>query len=126
MVSVMIKYIFLFILSFSVNASEADYQKAWCPNNPGTTIRDKLTNEVVGYVDCLTETVAYEFDYARKYHEAIGQSLWYAMNTGRKAGIVLILEKESDKKYLKRLQMEIEHYNLPIEKPIVITPSILK
>lgn len=122
----MFKYIFILLMAFSVNASELDYQKAWCSNTPGTTIRDRQTNEVLGYVDCLTEYVAYEFDYGHKYHEAIGQSLWYAMNTGRKAGIVLILEKESDKKYLKRLQLEIKHYNLPIEDPVVITPSILK
>ncbi len=121
------KYILTFLISFSVYAAEIDYQKAWCPNKPGTTIRDIQSGKVIGYVDCLTKTHAYEFDYAKKYHEAIGQSLWYAMNTGRIPGIVLIVEKDSDMKYVKRLRLLANHYGLfKKENIIVIKPDVLK
>lgn len=66
-------------------------------------------------VDCLTETRAWEYDFADKWYEAIGQSLWYAANTGRKAGVMLILEKESQIKYVFRAIKLVEHYGLPIE-----------
>lgn len=120
------KYILLLLIYSNVYAAEIDYQKAWCPNKPGTTIRDIQTSKVIGYVDCLTDTHAYEFDYAKKYHEAIGQSLWYAMNTGRIPGIVLIVEKDSDMKYVKRLRLLANHYGLfDDDSIIVIKPEIL-
>ena len=40
--------------------------------------------------DILTDTHAIEVDFADKWAEAIGQSLNYAMQTGKKAGIVLV------------------------------------
>jgi hypothetical protein len=55
-------------------------------------------------VDCLTEEYAIEFDFADKWAEAIGQSLHYALMTGKKPGIVIIIEKESDKKHLKKVK----------------------
>ena len=44
--------------------------------------------------DILTDTHAIEVDFADKWAEAIGQSLNYAMQTGKKAGIVLVLKDE--------------------------------
>ncbi len=41
---------------------------------------------------------------ADKWAEAIGQALHYAAMTGKKRGIVLIMEKETDERYLKRLR----------------------
>jgi hypothetical protein len=35
--------------------------------------------------------------------------------TGKKAGIVLILETKKDRKYWIRLNSTIEHFNLPID-----------
>lgn len=53
-------------------------------------------------VDCLTEEYAYEYDWAYKWSEAIGQALHYARMTGKKPGIVLIIGDLSDLIYLKR------------------------
>ena len=50
--------------------------------------------------DILTETHAIEVDFARKWAEAIGQSLNYSTLTGKIPGVLLILEKDSDEKYL--------------------------
>jgi hypothetical protein len=34
--------------------------------------------------DCLTDTHAIEFDFGNKWAEAIGQSAYYALQTGKK------------------------------------------
>ena len=60
--------------------------------------------------DCLTDTHAIEFDFGSKWAEAIGQSAYYALQTGRKAGVVLVLETAKDRKYWMRLNTTIEHF----------------
>lgn len=54
--------------------------------------------------DCLTITHVWEFDFAKKFYEAIGQSLYYSSLTGKKAGVYLILREPKDVKYLMRMQ----------------------
>ena len=53
-------------------------------------------------VDCLTAEYAVEVDFGRKWAEAIGQSIYYAAMTGRKPGILLIVD-EKGKKYAERI-----------------------
>lgn len=64
--------------------------------------------------DCVTTTHAIEFDFGKKWYEAVGQSLHYSLVTGKKAGIVLILESPKDRKYWNRLKHVIKKYDLPI------------
>jgi hypothetical protein len=47
--------------------------------------------------------------------ETIGQGLHYLSMTNKKAGIVLILEAQKDRKFWIRLNTTIEHFNLPID-----------
>jgi len=61
--------------------------------------------------DCLTETHAIEFDFGKKGAEAIGQ----AFQTGKRPGIVLILEEEKDRKHWIWLNSTILHYKLSID-----------
>ncbi len=88
------------------------YQERWCSLNHGEV-------EVVlpdrARCDCLTDTHAIEFDFGNKWAEAIGQSLYYSLQTGKRAGIVLILEKEKGRKYWIRLNSTIMHFELPID-----------
>ena len=65
--------------------------------------------------DCLTETHAIEFDFGDNWAEAVGQSAYYGLQTGKKAGIVLILESMKDRKYWIRLNTTIEQFNMPID-----------
>jgi hypothetical protein len=65
--------------------------------------------------DCLTDTHAVEVEFGRKWAEGIGQALYYALQTGHKAGIILILESEKDYKYWLRLNTTIEHHGLEID-----------
>jgi len=81
---------------------EKDYQKYWCNKHCGkieVTLPDKAR------VDCVTDTHAIEFDFAPKWAESIGQSLYYAEALKKSPGIVLIVEdKTRDEKYIKRVQ----------------------
>ena len=66
-------------------------------------------------VDCLTREYAVEIDFGPNWTESIGQALHYSIQTGNRAGIVLILEKASDYKYWTRLNTVINGSNLPIK-----------
>jgi len=65
-------------------------------------------------VDCLTDEYAIEVDFARKWAEGVGQSLYYAHMTGRKPAVGFIIDSEKDKRYLKRLNEMATIYNIKI------------
>jgi len=91
---------------------ESVYQKAWCLRSGGqveVVLPDKTR------ADCITETHAIEFDFGRKWAEAIGQALYYSIQTGKQPGIVLILEKEKDYKFWIRLNTVIDHFGLKVK-----------
>jgi len=91
---------------------ERYYQDLWCVEQGGIA-EWRLPDNT--RCDCLTATHAVEVDFARKFYEAIGQSLWYSLQTGRRAGVVLILERPADRKYWIRLNSLIDHFYLPID-----------
>ncbi len=97
---------------------EKIYQSYWCKINNGQTevsLYDKTR------VDCITEDYAIEFDFANKWAESVGQALYYAFCTGKKPGIVLIIEDyRKDLKYLMRLKIITKKYNI---KVWTITPE---
>lgn len=90
---------------------ERTYQEFWCRRAGGLT-EVVLTDHT--RVDCLTGEYAVEVDFAVKWAEAVGQALFYGAMTGRKAGVLLIMEKDGDGRYLKRLKLTIEEFALPI------------
>jgi len=97
-------------LAFPAISAEKDYQSAWCHKNNGIQ-EYRLSDQT--RVDCLTDTHAIEFDYAKKWAEAVGQALHYSRMTGKLPGIVIIIEKASDLPHLRKiiplcLQYDIE------------------
>jgi hypothetical protein len=88
------------------------YQIQWCQKNHGQ-LEVTLPNQT--RCDCLTEYYAVEVEFADKWSDAVGQSLNYALESHKRAGIVLILESSLDDKYLKRLNAIIIHFGLPIK-----------
>ena len=98
-------WIVVIINATTALAYERDYQTAWCDTYGGVTevtLRDRTR------VDCVAEMdgVAYaiEFDFARKWAEAIGQAIFYARMMKREPGIVLIVEDfDKDRKHIDRL-----------------------
>lgn len=91
---------------------ESWYQERWCAA-AGGVLEYQLPDQT--RVDCLTDTHAVEHDFAPKWAEAIGQSLYYSAATGKRAGVVLIMEQSSDQKYLDRLRKTIEQNHLPVD-----------
>ena len=95
---------------------EADYVEHFCKGQMEYKLWDGTR------VDCLTETEAQEFDWGRKSYEAIGQALWYAMNTGTQASVVLIVSDKHmarDEAGISRAEKIIAHYGLPIKLGVI-------
>jgi len=80
---------------------ERDYQHWWCKKHGGE--REYLLPDNTR-VDCLTKEYAVEVEYAAKWAESIGQSLYYAQQTGRKPAVLMILQEKGDERFLKRLR----------------------
>ena len=111
------RFVILFLLIFlgitpAYSFLEKDYQNVWCGINNGKTevmLPDKAR------VDCVTQTHAVEFDFAKKWGESIGQSLYYASVLNKSPGVVLIMENpDKDSRYLKRLETVAQKYGITI------------
>ena len=112
-------FILIFIITIFLPSATAKgekknehyYQELWCLNKGVTeyVLSDRTR------VDCLTENHAIEFDWANKWAESIGQSLYYSLQTGKRAGIVLIIKRQKHYKYWIRLNSAIDHFQLPID-----------
>ncbi len=88
------------------------YQQKWCKEHGGKA-EVRLPDGT--RCDCIIETHSIEFDFGKKWAESIGQSLYYSLQTGKKAGVVLIVEDPGDYKYWLRLNSTIEHHGLKID-----------
>jgi len=76
--------------------------------------QEKFAREIAGQVevvmkdgtrcDILTATHAIEVDFAKKWAEAIGKSLNYALHTGKRPGVALIVLSPFDNKYVERVR----------------------
>lgn len=64
--------------------------------------------------DIVTDTFAIEVDFAYKWAESIGQSLYYSEMLGKKAGVLLISRTEKDNKYIERLMVIAMKFNITI------------
>lgn len=103
----------LFLLSFNAYAlSEREHQDAWCKSQSNFIQTEYRVKG--GRVDCLTESHAIEFGFANKWKEDIAQARWYALQTGKRPGIVMIFKKPSDKKYLNYLREYLSGYDIYI------------
>jgi len=91
---------------------EAWYQARWCWAQGGqveVVLPDRTR------CDCITANHAIEVDFAGKWAEAIGQALYYSLQTHRRAGVALIIESESDRRHWIRLNSTINHHRLPVD-----------
>jgi len=89
---------------------EKYYQKKFC-NKLNGLIEYRLKDHT--RVDCLTKTYAIEIDFAKKWAESIGQSLFYADMTNKKPAVGLIVDRK-DTKFIKRLQRVATKFNIKI------------
>lgn len=80
------------------NYKEADYVNAYCKGTIEYVLNDKTR------IDCLTESYAIEFDWAKKWAESVGQSLYYANMTGKLPAVAIILKSKRDERYIRRIK----------------------
>ena len=60
--------------------------------------------------DIVTDEYAIEVDFGAKWAESIGQSLSYAIQLDKKAGVLLVLSGEDEIRFLERLmKVAVEH-----------------
>ncbi len=78
--------------------TEKDFVNNYCYGFTEYTLPDNTR------VDCIHNGYAIEFDFAKKWAEAIGQSLYYAKVTGFKPAIAIIMKSPDDEKYIERIQ----------------------
>jgi hypothetical protein len=65
-------------------------------------------------IDIITKDHAIEVEFADKWYQAVGQSLFYGIKTGLHPGIVLIMKKEVDALYLDRLKLVAIRHEITI------------
>lgn len=104
--------IFLFTPALGAHLHpEKYYQEQWCSRWHGRT-EVKLKDYT--RVDCVTKNYAVEFDFAQKWAEGVGQSLYYGKMTGKKPALILIIEKPSDFRYYYRAQKLSEDFGFKL------------
>jgi spore coat polysaccharide biosynthesis predicted glycosyltransferase SpsG len=100
----------IFENSNNIKKNEKYYQSKMCQELGGRmeyVLYDKSR------VDCLTDEYAIEVDFAKKWAESIGQALYYADVTGKKAAIGLIVGS-GDEKYLNRIKRVADKFDIKI------------
>ena len=83
------------------NQVESYYVNQWCTSDFG---RKEAVLWDLTRVDCLAKDYAIEFDFAKKWAESIGQSLYYSKMTGKRPAVTLILTSPLDYRYVKRVE----------------------
>lgn len=109
-------FLLIHLLALSLYAKhihkEKVYQEHFCKQLGGIMeyqLEDKTR------VDCLADEYAIEVDFAQKWAESIGQSLYYASKTSRKPAVLLIMENQKrDSKYLRRLEDVSQKHQIDI------------
>lgn len=94
------------------NHKEKYYQNIWCSEHNG---KQEVVLDDGARVDCVTQNYAIEFDFASKWAESIGQSLYYGIKTNKAPAVVLIMENpKAEKRYLNRLNEVAKKYNIKV------------
>lgn len=95
-----------------VTRNEAYYRDAWAGKHGGKT---EVRMADGTRCDVVTATHAVEVEWAHKWAEGIGQSLWYSFQTNKKAGLVLILRNDKDREHVMRVRSLVRAKGLAIE-----------
>ena len=105
-------FIFFSLPAYSLE-NEKYYSEMYCKELSGK-VNYNLADK--SKVDCLTDTHAYEVDWAdgMKVYEAIGQSLYYASQTNKKPGIILLIRKNNSEKHIRKVKEVINFFELDI------------
>ena len=67
-------------------------------------------------VDILTDCLAIEVDFAKKWYEAVGQAAHYSRMTKRPPGVLLIVKERGDEKYVSAAKDAVNYIKVKIEE----------
>ncbi len=105
---------FYFVAAPQKKHNEKYYQTQLCNELDGVMEQSLLDRT---RVDCLTDEYAIEVDFAKKWAEGVGQSLYYAEMTEKKPAVGLIArDNDKDKRRMKRLKVLAGKYGITIFK----------
>jgi hypothetical protein len=76
-----------------------------------------------GRIDLLTDEYAFEVEWANKWKDAIGQAVWYGLQTNKKPGIILLLKSKEDYKYYIQLNSALTYANLNERIVVFLYPN---
>ena len=120
----MARFFFLLLtlnaVAFGESKPESFYRDLFAKESGGkteVTLPDKTRCDVV------TATHAVEVEFAAKWCEGLGQALWYGFQLDKQSGIVLILRKPEDQRFVIRLKSLLEHRKLTDVKLWIIKES---
>ncbi len=103
------KYLFL-LYTFLLSSTCYSQNEAWYIQKIAQQLGGQTEVSVKnGRVDIVTDAYAIEVEWANNWKHSIGQALWYAIQTNKKAGIILIMKDESDYKYGVMLQSTLDY-----------------
>lgn len=94
----------------TANHNEKYYQTKMCNALGG---KMEVVLEDRARIDCLTSEYAIEVDFAEKWAEGIGQSLYYAEMSGKKPAVGLI-SGAGDAKFVSRISRVAKTHNIKI------------
>ena len=104
--------LFLFAGCTEKKHKEKYYQTQLCNELDGV-MEQRLLDRT--RVDCLTDEYAIEVDFAKKWAESVGQSLYYALMTEKKPAVGFIVrDSAKDERRMKRLKVLAEKYHIKI------------
>jgi len=90
---------------------EAYYQTLFAKAVNGQT---EVTLKDNARVDVVTDSFAIEVDFASKWAEAIGQSLYYAERLNKKPGILFVVDGKKENRYIFRLLTVTRKYGITV------------
>ena len=117
----------MILISWSLSAQIGNYSE----NEVSDYIQSLIGGErevsvTSGRVDLVHAEHAYEVEWASKWKESIGQSLWYAQQLNKKPGIILLMKSKEDYKYFLQLSSSLSYAGLDDKIRIVVFPDDFK
>lgn len=99
-------------LALQLSLNESQIQACACEG-----MQQEVRTAAGTYVDCLDDEYAIEIEATSGWAEALGQSLHYAEQTGRKAKVLFFCEEEPAvcQRHQYRFEATVAAYGLPIE-----------
>ena len=86
----------LTVCAYEARASERYWSELFCQDQLGTPESYVLGRK---RIDCESDDIAWEVDWAKKFYQGIGQALVYGWGAQKSPGLVLLIKEPKDWPY---------------------------